>query len=141
MSNFIKFLFLNCLFYSFLNASTTESGIYFNNYEENATIYLCNYYPYSHFKELRITATTSKNIVNGRKHNLYTSIHDINNISGISATQLSYLKSDSHLIDWSDFSTDWGMTVHQKNFIYGIAGSLIGFVFLFFFIQIIIGAV
>ena len=133
-----KFLLVYFLFYSTAHAEGTYSGIYFTSYEENATIYLANYYPYAHFKDLRITSTTSKNLVNGRKHNLYSSIDDIDSVSGISGTQLAYLRQDSHLIDWNNYTTDWGMTLHEQNFIYALLGTMIGFVFMFFFILTII---
>ena len=133
-----KAILIFFLFHSSLFASGTYSGVYFNDYEENATVYLCNYYPYAHFKNLRITATTSKNIINGRKTNLYNSVTDIDNISGISGTQLAYLRQDSHLIDWNHYTNDYGMTLIQTNFIYALLGAIIGSIFLFFFIYMIV---
>ena len=133
-----KAVLLFFLFHSSLFASGTYSGIYFTDYEENATIYLANYYSYAYFKNLRISATTSKNLVNDRKKNLYTSIPDIDNVRGISGTQLSYLKQDSHLIDWNKFTTDWGLTLHEQNFIYALLGTILGSIFLFFFIYSIV---
>ena len=133
-----KSCFIIFLIHSSLFASGTYSGIHFTDYEENATIYLANYYSYAHFKDLRISATTSKNLVNDRKENLYTSIPDIDNVRGISGTQLSYLKQDSHLIDWNIFTTDWGLTLHEQNFIYALLGTILGSIFLFFFIYSIV---
>jgi hypothetical protein len=133
-----KAILLFFLFHSSLFASGTYSGIYFTDYEENATVYLCNYYQYAHFKDLRITATTSKNLVNDRKNQLYTSVTDIDNVSGISGTQLAYLRQDSHLIDWNKYTNDYGMTLQQTSFMYALLGSLIGIVWLFFFIYMIV---
>jgi len=133
----IYFLFSNSLLFS----SGTYSNTYFTDYEENATIYLANYYSYQSFKNLRISATTSKNLVNSRINSPYTSIADIDAVSGISKTQLNYLRQQSHLIDWNHYTDDFGMSLHQTNFIYALVGSLIGFVFLFFFVQIIISKV
>ena len=134
-----KALFIYLLTQTHLFGSGTYSKIYFTDYEENATVYLANYYSYQSFKNLRISATTSKNLVNDRKSSLYKTVSDIDAVSGISGTQLHYLKQQSHLIDWNIYTDDFGMTLHQTNFIYALVGSLIGFTFLFFFILSIVG--
>ena len=134
-----KFIFLYFLFYSPLNASGTYSNVDFNDYEENATLYLVNNYSYQDFKNLRISATTSKNIINGRVEWEYETIWDIDDISGISKKQLHYLKQESHLIDWNKYTDKFGMTLHQTNFIYALTGVLIGFTFMFFSIYAIMG--
>jgi hypothetical protein len=131
-----KLFLIYVLSSSLLRAEGTYSGVYFTDYEENATIYLCNYYPYQHFKNLYISSSTSKNIINNR---FYTSISDIDDVSGVAKKQLRYLREDSHLIDWNKYTDDFGMTLHQTNFIYALSGVLIGFSFLFVFISIVKG--
>jgi hypothetical protein len=133
-----KALIIFFLFHSSLHASGTYSGIKFTDYEENATVYLANYYSYQTFKNLRITSTTSKNLINDRKKQLYKTVSDIDKVSGISGTQLSYLRQESHLIDWNKYTDDFGMSLHQTNFVYAILGALIGSIWLFFFIYMIV---
>ena len=133
-----KILIMSFLFLSFLRAEGTYSDVYFTDVEENATIYLCNYYSYSDFRNIRIDEDTATNIVNTRIDGLYESVEDIDDVDGIETNQLHYLKQKSHLIDWNVYTDDFGLTLHQTNFLFGLSGLLIGFIFLFGFIQVVI---
>jgi len=135
---FKKFLLILFLFLSTSKADGTYSGIYFTTYEENATVYLCNYYSYGYLKDIVNNSTTANNIVNGRVDSLYTSVSDIDAISGVSKNRLHRLKQASHLIDWNKYSDDFGMTLHETNFIYALVAVLIGFVFLFFSVYVLV---
>lgn len=126
-----KFIFLSFLVYSSLFGSGTYNGVFFTDYEENATIYLCNYYPFSHFLNLNLSSTEALNIVNNRP---YTTMTEISNL----VTTVDYLRADSHLVDWNTYTDQYGMTLTQTNFSYALMGNLIGFTFLFFFIFVII---
>jgi len=134
-----KALFIYLLTQTHLFGSGTYSGIYFTDYEENATLYLCNYYNYIDIYNTTRNRTASNNIVDTRVDGLYTSIQQIDDLGYVTANRLHRLKQQSHLIDWNVFTDDFGMTLHQTNFIYALVGSLIGFTFLFFFILSIIG--
>lgn len=129
----IVFLFLN-----FLNADETHSNVNFTDIEINSTLYLCNYYSYQTFRDLKLTNDSSSAIIKERKDNLFTSISQVDSLTGINGKQLHYLKQESHLIDWNTFTDEFGMTLHQTNFLYGLTAVLIGFVFLFSFVQIVI---
>ena len=128
------FLFLSSSSY----ASGTYSGIYFTDYEENATIYLCNYYSYQSLRDILTSSSTAKNIINSRVKSLFTSVYDIDRVSGVSSKKLHYLKQASHLINWNQYTDQFGMTLHQTNFIYALSGALLGFGFFFFSILIIV---
>jgi len=128
-----SFLFLSTL----MNASVTIQGIYFNDYEEKASLYLCNYYPLQAFIDLGLSNIQSERIIDNRV-NIYTSLADMQNINSLDSYDLDRIKKQSHLIDWNVYTDDFGMTLHQTNFLYGLTGALIGFTFLFGFIQIII---
>jgi hypothetical protein len=137
---FKKLVLIYIFFYATAHAAGTYSGIYFDDYEEKATLYYCNYYSYTDFYNVLKNSSASKNIVNNRVNGLYTSIKDIDNLGYVTANRLHRLKQQSHLIDWNKYTDEFGMTLHQTNFIYALVGTLIGFTFLFFFIYIIIGA-
>ncbi|WP_373002617.1 hypothetical protein [Sulfurimonas sp.] len=135
-----KLFLLSFLFFSSLvslQASGTYSGIYFTDYEEQASLYFCNYYSEKDFLDIGLSNTDITSLVNNRI-NLFISITEIDNLSAIDSLDLDKIKKQSHLIDWNVYSDDFGMTLHQTNFLYGLTGVLIGFVFLFGFIQIII---
>ena len=70
------FLFLSTSSY----ADGTYSGVYFTDYEENATLYLCNYYSYSDLKDILNNSSAANNLVNGRVSSLYSSISDVDSI-------------------------------------------------------------
>ena len=133
MKKFIIFLFL---VFNSLYAYGTYDGVYFNDYEVNASLYYCNYYPRQSFIDLGISSSDATTIVNGR-NTLYTSLSQVAALSGIVESDMQKIKSQSHLIDWNVYTDDLGMTLHQTNFIYALTGVLIGFTFLFAFIQII----
>ncbi len=132
-----KILVLTLLFFNSLSADSTYSGIKFTSYEIQASLYLCNYYPKQTFKDLGFSGTDAKKIVNNRR-TLYTSISQIDLLSGIGSSDLDKIKKQSHLIEWNLYTNHLGMTLHQTNFLYGLSGVLIGFMFMFGFIQVII---
>ncbi len=114
------------------------SGVHFTDYEENATVYLCNYYSQGYLKDILQNNNTAKNIVDGRFNSRYTSVSDIDKVNGVNKYRLARLRDASHLIDWNSYTDDFGMTLHQTNFIYALTGALIGFGFFFFSILIIV---
>lgn len=132
-----KSIFFLFLVYNSLFAVGTYDGVLFSDYEEQAGLYYCNYGDYQSFVELGISAADSVLIVNGRQ-TLYTSLTQVANIVGIVNTDMYRIRQHSHLIDWNIYTDDFGMTLHQTNFIYALTGVLVGFVFLFAFIFIII---
>jgi len=134
-----KFIIVTFLFFnSLLIAEGTYSDVYFTDYEENATIHLANNYSYMTFRNLRISEDTATNIVNDRIDELYETVDDIDDIDGIGTNQLHYLKQQSHLIEWDLYTDEFGLTLHQTNFLFGLSGVLIGFIFILGFILIVI---
>jgi len=119
------------------HADGTYNDVYFTSYEENATLYLVNYYDYQTFKDCYIGSTDSKSIIKNRVDELYTSLDDLLDKVSLNKNQLHYLKQKSHLIEWNKFTNDFGLTLLQTNFLFALTAVLIGFVFLFFFIQIL----
>jgi len=134
---FKKLVLIYFLFFATAHASGTYGGIYFDDYEEKASIYLINYYPYQHFRDIYLGSTDSKDIIKKRP---FVDLSDLENTVSLNDRQWNYIRQDSHLIDWNKYTDEFGMTLHQTNFIYALVGTLIGFTFLFFFIYIIIGA-
>jgi len=132
-----KILLTFLLFFSALNAEGTYQGIDFTDYEETSTLYLTNYYNFQMFEDCNIEEK-SNNIVNIRKDGLYMDIEDLVNRVELSSSQLHKLKQQSHLINWNVYTDDFGMTLHQTNFMYALTGVLIGFTFLLGFVLIII---
>lgn len=132
-----KLLLISFLFFSSLQAEGTYSGVYFSDYEEAASLYLCNYYPKQTFKDIGLGNTVANTIINNRIP-LYTSISQIDNLTGIGSTYLSRIVRQSHLIEWNLYTDDFGLTLHQTNFLYGLTGLLLGFVFLLGFVLIIV---
>ena len=127
-----KIIIFVFLFSTTLHAEGDYSGVHFSDYEENATIFLCNNYSYQDLKDILISSSTAKNIVRDRIDSPYTSVSDIDSVSGVNKSRLHYLKQASHLVDWSLYSDEFGMSKHQTNFIYALSAVLIGFTFLFF---------
>ena len=132
-----KILSVFLLLSSFLFGGT-YSGVTFTSYEENATLYLVNYYDYTSLNNIINNSTTTNNILNARLSSSYTNIADLDNTSGISKIKLNDLRLYSHLIDWSNYTNDLGLTLHQTNFLYGLTGLLIGFTMLISFVLVVI---
>jgi len=130
-----KLVLLYFLFSSIAHADW-HGNIEFTDYEENATLYLVNYYPYQHFKDIYLGSTDSKAIIKNRP---FGDLYDLEDAVSLNDNQWNYLRQDSHLIEWNKYTDDFGMTLHQTNFIYALVGALIGFTFLFFFIYAIMG--
>lgn len=133
-----KYVFSSLLLSSFLFAEGTYSGIFFTDYEENATLYLVNYYDYTTLKRILNNSTTTNNILKVRLSSPYTSITQLDNTSGVSKRRLNDLRLYSHILDWSNYTSDLGLTLHQENFLYGLTGILIGFSFLLIFILVVV---
>ena len=133
-----KAIILFFLFHSSLYASGTYSDVNFTDYEENATVYLANYYSYQDFKNLDISSRTSKNLLSARDDALFETVSDIDDVNGIGTDQLYYLRQASHLIDWGNYTNQLGLTLHQTNFLYGLTAILIGFTMLIFFTLVVI---
>lgn len=132
-----KSIFFLFLVYNSLFAAGTYDGVDFTDYEEQAALYLCNYYPYQLFIDLSISSTDSGRIIDARTVP-FIHISEVANISGIDAVDMYKIRAQSHLIDWNIYTDDFGMTLHQTNFIYALTGVLVGFVFLFAFVFMII---
>ncbi len=132
-----KSLFLLFLVYNSLFAVGTYDGVDFSDYEEQAGLYFCNYGDYTTFVGLGISTTDSAAIVNGRQ-TLYTSLSQVAALTGIVNTDMYRIRQHSHLVDWNIYTNDFGMTLHQTNFIYALTGVLVGFVFLAAFVFMII---
>jgi len=134
----VKVLLTLFLFLISLNADEWIENVHFSDYELNASLYLCNYYSYQDFKDLRISSTTSKNLVNDRVSYDYGYMYDVADVSGVGTKQLDYIRRASHLIDWNTYTNDFGMTLHQTNFIYALLGALFGFLWISVFTYLII---
>ena len=132
-----KSLLLFFLVYNSLFAAGTYDGVPFSDYEEQAGLYFCNYGDYTTFVGLGISAADSKLIVDNR-NTLYTSLSQVAALTGIVNTDMYRIRQHSHLVDWNIYTDDFGMTLHQTNFTYALTGVLVGFVFLFAFIFMII---
>lgn len=123
------------LFYNSLFADVTIKNVYFTDYEENATLYFVNYYPYQDFIDIRLGSSDSRAIVRDRP---FTSLTDLADNVSMSTDQYNYLRQASHLVDWNVYTDDFGMTLHQTNFTYAILGTLVGFTFLLGVVAIIL---
>lgn len=132
-----KIFLTSFLFIKLLHGAGTYDNVPFSDYEEQAGLYYCNYGDYQSFVELGISTTDSTQIVNGRQ-TLYTSLTQVAALSGIVNTDMYRIRQHSHLIDWNIYTDDFGMTLHQTNFIYALTGVLVGFVFLAAFVFMII---
>ena len=130
----IRFLLLIAFAFSLSNASGTYGGFLFNDYEENASLYLVNYYPKQHFVDIGFSTTYAQNLIAYRP---YSSLSQLGGLGGYQAAYFGYLRSDSHLIDWNVYTDQFGMTLHQTNFLYGLTGLLVGFGFMIGFIIVI----
>jgi hypothetical protein len=62
----VKLLLTTSLLFSLSSASGTYDGVYFTDYEENASLHFTNYYPYSDFLNLGITSQDSSKIITSR---------------------------------------------------------------------------
>ncbi|MFA5234890.1 MAG: hypothetical protein WC390_10870 [Sulfurimonas sp.] len=133
-----KIIFFLFLVFKSLNADGTYADVYFTDYEENSSLYFCNYYNYNDFLNLGVPASIVDNITFTRISTPFTSLQQVADIDGVNFYVMANIRQQSHLIDWNIFTDDFGMTLHQTNFIYALTGVLVGFVFLLSFVFMII---
>lgn len=129
-----RFIFSFALLFSLSHASATYQGVYFDDYEVNATTYLITYYPYSTFTSLNFSSVYSQYIIDCR--NMGTPSLSCLNSKGFTTGHFNRIREQSHLIDWNVYTDELGMTLHQTNFLYGLAGLLVGFGFYLGFLLI-----
>lgn len=132
----MKFLLLLSFIFSLSNAAITLKTVVFNDYQENASTHLITYYPYQDFINMNISATNSGRIMTCRNNNTPT-LTCVSN-AGLATADLMRIREKSHIIDWNVYTDDLGMTLPQTNFLYGLTGALIGFVFMLGFILVVI---
>jgi len=132
----IRFLLFVSLFFSLSNAAITLKTVVFDNYEENASTYLVKYYPYQDFINLQLTATQVGYIMTCRNNNNPTL--SCVSTAGLTTANLMRIRENSHLIDWNVYTDEFGMTLHETNFLYGLTGLLVGIGFYFGFILIFV---
>lgn len=131
----MKFLILLVFVFSLSNAAITLKNVYFDDYEQNASTHLITYYPYQDFINMAISATNTNRILTCRNNNNPT-LTCVSN-AGLTTADLRRIREKSHIIDWNLYTDSLGLTLHQTNFLYGLSGLLIGFVFMLAFILIV----
>lgn len=131
----MKLLILLSFLFSLSNAAITLKTVVFDNYEENASTYLITYYPYQDFINMQLTATQAGYIMTCR--NNLTPTLSCGSTAGLTTANLMRIREKSHLIDWNVYTDQFGLTLHETNFLYGLTGLLVGFGFYFGFILII----
>lgn len=131
----IKRIFLVLIFmFSLSNASITINGIAFDDYEQNASTHLITYYPLRTFSDMGLDTTEQIAILNCR--NAFSP--SLECVGGsLSPASMLRIREQSHLIDWNVYTDQFGMTLHQTNFLYGLTGLLVGFGFYLGFLQVI----
>lgn len=131
----MKFLILLSFVFSLSNAAITLKTVYFDDYEENASTHLITYYPYQDFINMAISATNTNRILICRNNGTPT-LTCVSN-AGLTSADLLRIREKSHIIDWNVYTDELGLTLHQTNFLYGLSGLLIGFIFMLAFILIV----
>lgn len=131
----IRLFFIVSFIFSLSNASITLKTVVFDDYEENASTYLIKYYPYQDFINIQLSATQTGYIMTCRNNNNPTLT--CASTAGLTTANLMRIREKSHLIDWNVYTDEFGMTLHQTNFLYGLMGLLIGIGFYFGFITLI----
>ena len=110
----------------------------FTEYEKNATLFLVNFYSYKSINDIVQDDTSAINIIRNRSYNQYIDIDVLFGDLNYNYIELNNLRLASHLIDWSSYSNDLGLNKQDTNFLYALTGVLIGFVFLFWFVSLVI---
>jgi len=117
----------------FLSAGT-YSGIEFTEVEENTTLYLVNYGSFIDINDILRDSTVTNNILDERfslRPDGFTSISQLDNVSGVNRKKLWNLKQSSHIFDTRQYVNDLGLTFPQYHFLMALSGLLLGFLFLF----------
>ncbi|MBV5334551.1 MAG: hypothetical protein JZU49_01950 [Sulfuricurvum sp.] len=122
-----KIILILCTLYSLSFSAGTYDGYVFNDYEENGSLYFCNYYDYQSFVYLGLSTADATAIINMRP---ITSLLTVANNVNITGTDMARIRAKSHIIDWNIYTDNLGMTLTQTNFLYALSGLLFGFVFL-----------
>lgn len=131
---FSKLLLTIFILFSLSNASVTVQGVYFDDYEQNASNHLLTYYPQITFHEMGLDSSAQLSILACR-NNSTPGLSCVG--SSLSSADLLRIREQSHLIDWNVYTDQFGMTLHQTNFLYGLAGLFVGFGFYLGFLQVI----
>ena len=113
----------------------TYSGIDFTSVEENQTLYLVNYGSYTDIYNVIRNSSTTNNILNTR-YDLrddggFTTIQQLDDVSGVSAKRLYKLKQYAHVFDQRQFVNELGLTYPQYHFLLGLFGLIIGAFFMY----------
>lgn len=127
--------FLLISLFNLSNASITLNGVTFDDYEQNASTYLVQYYPYQDFLNIGLSSSSSSYILACRDNGT-PSLTCVSN--ALNSSDLLRIREKSHLIDWNVYTDEFGMTLHQTNFLYGLTGLLVGFGFYIGFISLIV---
>lgn len=130
----IRLLSIVSFIFSLSNASITLKGVTFDDYEQNASTYLVQYYPYQDFLNIGLSSTSSAYVLACRDNDTPT-LTCVSN--ALNSSDLMRIREKSHLIEWNVYTDELGMTLHQTNFLYGLTGLLVGFGFYFGFITLI----
>lgn len=131
-----RLIFSIALLFSLSHASATYQGIYFDDYEVNATTYLITYYPYSTFMSLNFSSVYSQYIIDCR--NSGTPTLSCLNSKGFTSGHFNRIREQSHLIDWNIATNSLGITDRDYHFLMAFSAVLIGFVFLFFLLYTVV---
>lgn len=132
----MKYIFLLSALFLSLFAGPAISSI-FTDYEINAILHLVNFYDYEYINKIIQDDSSAVRIVTNRANISYTDIDSIYQDLNYNYIELNNLRLASHLIDWSNYSNSLGLSLNQTNFLYGLSGILIGFVFLFGFVNLV----
>lgn len=123
-----KIIFLLISLYSFSYSAGTYDTYVFTDYEENASLYFCNYHDYQSFIYIGLAAADANAIIGLRPITSLATVAANTNITGL---DMAKIRAKSHIIDWNDYTDDFGMNPIQTNFLYALSGVLFGFSFLF----------
>lgn len=130
-----KSLFLLLALFSLSHAAITLKTVTFDDYEENASNYFLMYYPRQSLLDLGLTTTVAGYAITCRNNgtpglSCFSSL-------GAATNDLIRIREQSHLIDWNVYTDSLGLKLDQTNFLYGLSGVLIGFIFMYSFILIV----
>ncbi|MDD5157785.1 hypothetical protein [Sulfurimonas sp.] len=131
-----RILLLLALSFSLSFGSISVQGVYFSDFDENATTYLISYYPKIIFSDLGLSSTRQTNITDCR--NSGTSTLGCLNSKGFVGSDFLRLREQSHLIDWSLATNALGINQRDFNYMNSLSGVLFGFVFLFFMVLTVV---
>jgi len=92
----MKNIMITLLFLISLNADTTTSGVTFTDYEEIGALYFANYADKQDLKNIGYSNTDATNVLNQRAIQLYTSIIELDNTSGIGKVDLQRIRTKAH---------------------------------------------